>query len=140
MAAPSSSTTRTATSWSSPIGPGTGRASPWVCNLTSCGARQGAVFESTWGRSGMAETTQVGTAKGAHLVGGLKAPDAEAAMRTAGEILGRHLYAVTDGETGDRSQWIWWQIDKLTAVDGIELAGTKSQPATNQDYAEFPAL
>jgi methionine synthase II (cobalamin-independent) len=88
----------------------------------------------------MAETTRVGTAKGAHLVGGLKAPDAEAAMRTAGEILGRHLYAVTDGETGERSQWIWWQIGKLTALDGIELAGTKSHPATNQDYSEFPAL
>jgi methionine synthase II (cobalamin-independent) len=88
----------------------------------------------------MAEATPVGTAKGAHLVGGLKALDAEAAMRTAGELLGRHLYAVTDGETGDRSQWIWWQIDKLTAVDGIELVGTKRQPAANQDYAEFPAL
>ena len=43
-------------------------------------------------------------AVGAHLVGGLKAADTETAMRTAGEILGRHLYAITDGETGDRSQ------------------------------------
>jgi hypothetical protein len=88
----------------------------------------------------MAETVQLGTARGAHLVGGLKAPDGETAMRTAGRILGRHLYSVTDGETGDRTQWIWWQIGKLTAIDGIELVGTKSPPAANRDYAEFPAL
>ncbi|MBV9680506.1 MAG: hypothetical protein JO046_01845 [Solirubrobacterales bacterium] len=40
---------------------------------------------------------------GAHLVGGLRAPDAESAMRTAADLLGRHLYAITDGETGERS-------------------------------------
>jgi hypothetical protein len=88
----------------------------------------------------MAETRVKGAARGAHLVGGLKAPDAETAMRTAGRILGSHLYSVTDGETGERSQWIWWQIGKLTSLDGIELVGTKKQPASNQDYAELPAL
>jgi methionine synthase II (cobalamin-independent) len=88
------------------------------------------------------------TAKGAHLVGGLKAPDAETAMRMAGRVLGRHLHAVTDGETGERSQWIWFQIGKLTSVDGIELIGTKHNPSGsadretvyNPDYAEFPSL
>jgi methionine synthase II (cobalamin-independent) len=89
----------------------------------------------------MATGQQVGTAVGAHLVGGLRAPDAEAAMRTAAGILGRHLHALTDGETGDRSQWIWWQIGKLTAVEGIEMAGSHGmRDADNPDYAEFPAL
>jgi hypothetical protein len=84
---------------------------------------------------------QVGGARGAHLVGGLKAPDAEAARRTTSAILGRHVRALTDGETGERAQWIWWQIVKLTAVDGIEMAGTHGTGATeNPDYAEFPAL
>ncbi len=82
-----------------------------------------------------------GTAVGAHLVGGLRAPDAESAMRTAAAILGRHLYAITDGETGERSQWIWWQLGKLSAIEGVEMAGTKSMPdADNRDYGEFPAL
>jgi len=86
-------------------------------------------------------TQQVTTAVGAHLVGGLKAADPEAAMRTAAGILGRHLYAITDGETGERSQWIGWQIAKLTAIEGIELAGTHGlAEAENQDYAVFPAL
>ncbi len=86
-------------------------------------------------------TQQTQTAVGAHLVGGLKAPDAESAMRTTAGILGRHIRALTDGETGDRSQWIWWQLGKLTAVDGIEMAGSHGNAdADNEDYAEFPAL
>jgi methionine synthase II (cobalamin-independent) len=89
----------------------------------------------------MATSQEVETAVGAHLVGGLKAPDAESAMRTTAGILGRHLHALSDGETGDRSQWIWWQIGKLTAVEGIEMAGTHGiADSDNQDYSEFPAL
>ncbi len=89
----------------------------------------------------MAATDQVVTAVGAHLVGGLKAPDAETAMRTASRILGRHLYAVTDGETGERNQWIVSQIGRLTAIDGIEMAGTHgTQESENPDYAELPAM
>jgi hypothetical protein len=88
----------------------------------------------------MAVPHRVETARGAHLVGGLKAPDAEAAMRTAGRILGRHLRAVTDGETGERNQWIGWQLGKLTAIDGIEIVGTKASVADNEEYSGFPAL
>ncbi len=81
------------------------------------------------------------TAVGAHLVGGLKAPDAESAMRTAGRILGRHLYAVTDGETGERNQWIFSQLGRLAALEGIEMAGMHgSQESENPDYKELPAL
>jgi methionine synthase II (cobalamin-independent) len=89
----------------------------------------------------MATSEQVRTAVGAHLVGGLKAPDAEAAMRTAAGVLGRHLHAITDGETGERSQWIWWQMGKLGAIDGIEASGLGENPdAENEDYRAFPQL
>jgi hypothetical protein len=89
----------------------------------------------------MVTRQQVGTAVGAHLVGGLKCGDAETAMRLAAEILGGHLRAIPDGETGERSQWIFWQLDKLTALDGIELAGTHAnETSDNRDYSVFPAL
>jgi hypothetical protein len=88
----------------------------------------------------MATSQQVGTAVGAHLVGGLDAPDAETAMRTACRILGHHLHAVTDGETGERNQWIGWQLGKLTAIDGIDMAGAKHQPGDNPEYDNMPAL
>ena len=80
-------------------------------------------------------------AHGAHLVGGLAAPTATAAMSTTAEILGGHLSRMTDGETGARSQWIWWQIDKLLAVPGIEMGAPQVNPETgNPDYAVFPGL
>lgn len=85
-------------------------------------------------------TQHVETTTGAHLVGGLKAPDAETAMRTALGILGRHLHAVPDGETGDRSRWIGWQRNKLTSIEGIEVAGTHDSDAENPEYTAWTAL
>jgi methionine synthase II (cobalamin-independent) len=80
-------------------------------------------------------------ARGAHLVGGLAAPTAADAMTAAVDVLGRHLRRLTDGETGPRSQWIWWQIDKLTAVDGIHVGEPHVNPETgNPDYSVFPGL
>ncbi len=62
-------------------------------------------------------------------------------MRAAAQVLGRHLRAITDGETGERSQWIWWQIGMLTALEGIEMAGTHGiEGSDNRDYSVFPAL
>jgi methionine synthase II (cobalamin-independent) len=80
-------------------------------------------------------------AHGAHLVGGLAAPTATEAMTTTARILGRHLTRLTDGETAERSQWIWWQIDKLTAVPGIRIGTPQVNPETgNPDYSVFPGL
>ena len=80
-------------------------------------------------------------ARGAHLVGGLAAPSSVEAMTTTAGLLGDRLERLTDGETGPRSQWIWWQIDKLTAVPGIRLGEPQINPATgNPDYSVFPGL
>ncbi len=80
-------------------------------------------------------------ARGAHLVGSLAAPSAGDAFRETSSILGHHLRRLTDGETGPRSQWIWWQIDKLTAVPGIRLGEPQLNPDTgNPDYSVFPGL
>lgn len=80
-------------------------------------------------------------ARGAHLVGGLAAPTAEEAMRQTSAILGRHLTRLTDGETGARSQWIGWQIDKLLALPGIRMGEPQINHETgNADYSVFPGL
>jgi methionine synthase II (cobalamin-independent) len=80
-------------------------------------------------------------AQGAHLVGGLAAPTASEAMTSAAAILGSRLRRLTDGETGARSQWIWWQIDKLTALDGIAVGPPQVNPDTgNPDYSVVPGL
>jgi methionine synthase II (cobalamin-independent) len=80
-------------------------------------------------------------ARGVHLVGGLAAPTATDAMTATSRVLGRHLTRLTDGETGDRSQWIWWQIDKLVALPGIRMGQPHINPETgNPDYSVFPGL
>ena len=81
------------------------------------------------------------TAVGAHLVGGLKADTAEEAIRRAAGALGTRLYRLTDGETGPRAQWIWWQIDKLLALPGVRMGPPKINPESgNPDYEQFPGL
>jgi hypothetical protein len=80
-------------------------------------------------------------ARGVHLVGGLAAPTATDAMTATARVLGRHLRRLTDGETKERSQWIWWQIDKLIAVPGIKMGQPQVNPETgNPDYSVFPGL
>ncbi len=80
-------------------------------------------------------------ARGAHLVGGLAAPTATEAMTTTVTVLGPYLTRLTDGETGSRSQWIWWQIDRLTRIPGIAMGAPHVNPDTgNPDYAVFPGL
>jgi hypothetical protein len=89
----------------------------------------------------MATRHQVQTAVGAHLVGGLKAPDAESAMRTAARILGRHVRAIGDGETGDRGHWSFWQLGRLSDIPGIDVSGLTENPhVENEDYRAFPML
>jgi hypothetical protein len=44
------------------------------------------------------------------LVGSFAAPTAEAVFRTVSGALGNRVRRIPDGETGDRSQWIRWQV------------------------------
>ena len=48
-------------------------------------------------------------AKGAHLVGSVPLEDSDEVFEVSGCLLGRHLRRMSDGETGNRSDWIRWQ-------------------------------
>jgi hypothetical protein len=52
---------------------------------------------------------------GAHLVGSIPLRDAEEVFRTVAERLGGHVRRIPDGETGERSNWIEWQIERFAA-------------------------
>lgn len=57
-----------------------------------------------------------------HFNGGVNLPDAETVMR---EIAGRVPHGVRripDGETGDRQQWIFFQLQKFWQTPGLEQA------------------
>ena len=48
-----------------------------------------------------------------HLVGSIALDSAEEVFRTAGQLLGRRLRRVPDGEPGGRRLWISWQYPFL---------------------------
>jgi methionine synthase II (cobalamin-independent) len=89
----------------------------------------------------MSVAQHTGRAVGAHLVGGIRADNAEAAMRAVARTLGKHVYAITDGETGPRKAFIGWQIAKLAGIEGIRLVGTTTvfEDADNE-VTEVPKL
>lgn len=56
---------------------------------------------------------------GAHLVGSVPLADAEAVFRTASDVLADRLERIPDGETGDRHEWIHFQMPIIAKTPGI---------------------
>ncbi len=54
------------------------------------------------------------TSKGVHLVGSVPLDDTEQVFRTTAAELSHLVQRLPDGETGERSNWIQWQLEKLT--------------------------
>lgn len=61
--------------------------------------------------------------QGAHLVGSVNLPDAEAVFRAAALHLGDHLARIPDGEVGERYYWIQFQGRRLDATPGLVRVG-----------------
>lgn len=60
---------------------------------------------------------------GVHLNGGLAVADAETAMREISTRIGDRVKRIPDGETGDRNNWIFFQVNLLSALPGVEHVG-----------------
>ncbi len=73
------------------------------------------------------------TPKGALLVGSVPLDSNEDVFRTAATILGDHLQRIPDGETGDRLNWIGWQIAVFQQHPDLEPA-----PVDPEHYAPLP--
>ncbi|NHC12174.1 hypothetical protein [Motilibacter deserti] len=71
-----------------------------------------------------------------HLVGSIPAPDAESAMRLALDALGPSLQTLTDGETGERRNWIVSVIEELRDHPDLEVA----RDGDFSDYDRIPRL
>ena len=50
---------------------------------------------------------------GAHLVGSVPLDDAETVFRRVADVLGPCIARIPDGETGERTRWIYWQRTML---------------------------
>ena len=56
----------------------------------------------------------------AHLVGSVPLSDAETVFRTVSEAWSSHLRRISDGETGRRGRWIWFQREMLEQHPAME--------------------
>lgn len=59
--------------------------------------------------------------RGVHLVGSVPLGSAEEVFRTASSILGERLRRLPDGETGERTYWIAWQLSVLANHPQFEM-------------------
>jgi hypothetical protein len=62
------------------------------------------------------------TGPGVHLCGSVPLPDAESVFRLASARLDGLLERIPDGETGERGNWVMWQLPKLQNHPDLELA------------------
>lgn len=59
--------------------------------------------------------------RGAHLVGSVPLADSAAVFSAAVAALGDRLRRLSDGETGERTNWINWQFPVLARTPGLEV-------------------
>ncbi len=71
--------------------------------------------------------------RGVHLVGSIPLADAETVFRTVTATLSDRLERMPDGETGQRSNWIAWQLDILRRCPQLQEV-----PAMPTDYVPRP--
>ncbi|MGI9147533.1 MAG: hypothetical protein ACR2IK_13425 [Chloroflexota bacterium] len=72
-----------------------------------------------------------------HFNGGVNLPDAETVMREIATRVPSGVRRIPDGETGDRQQWIWFQLGRFWQTPGLEKAGLEDQPA---GYEQLPKI
>jgi hypothetical protein len=67
------------------------------------------------------ETDAVTQPQRVHLVGSVPLANAEEVFRTVSSILGERLRRIPDGETGERTYWIAWQLPFLANNPRFEM-------------------
>ena len=73
----------------------------------------------------------------AHLVGSVPLPDAETVFRTVSASIGPYMKRITDGETGERGRWIWFQREMLTQHPDMEVDNDTPMFAVYQWDGQF---
>ena len=77
-------------------------------------------------------TTSSTKPKGVHLVGSIPLKDSAEVFQTLGTSLGTRLRRMPDGETGERSGWIRWQLQVFLNHPMFELAPADPDSYTAQ--------
>lgn len=73
-----------------------------------------------------------------HFNGGVNLADTETVMREIAVRVPVGLTRIPDGETGDRQNWIFFQLEKFWQTPGLEQAGATDQPS--EGYEQMPKV
>jgi hypothetical protein len=73
-----------------------------------------------------------------HFNGGVNLADAESVMREIATRVPHGVRRIPDGETGDRQQWIFFQLSRFWQTPGLEQAGVEDAPAPG--YEQMPRV
>lgn len=73
-----------------------------------------------------------------HFNGGVNLADGETVMREIASRIPTGVRRIPDGETGDRQQWIFFQLGKFWATPGLEKAEAEDAPA--EGYEQLPKV
>lgn len=73
-----------------------------------------------------------------HFNGGVNLPDAETVMREITSRVPIGVRRIPDGETGDRQQWIFFQLQKFWSTPGLEKAAQGN--VADADYQDMPKV
>ena len=76
-------------------------------------------------------------ATGVHFNGSVNLPDAETVMREISSRIPNGVRRMTEGETGERNYWVFFQRQKFAAMPEFEEAPV---PETGGDYERIPVL
>ena len=74
-----------------------------------------------------------------HLNGSINLPDTDTVFRELGERIGSLAPRYSDGETGDRGNWIFFQLQRFWATPGLEQAGLVERDAKGA-YHQAPKV
>lgn len=75
---------------------------------------------------------------GVHFNGSVNLPDAETVFREISTRIAEGVRRIPDGETGDRGNWIFFQLQKFWQTPGLERAAAQDLDAPG--YKEMPKV
>ena len=74
----------------------------------------------------------------AHFNGSVNLADAESVMREIASRVPSGLWRIPDGETGDRANWIFFQLDRFLQLPSLVPVRPPGGP--DGEYAQVPQL
>ena len=75
-----------------------------------------------------------------HFNGGVNLADTETVMREIASRVPRGVRRIPDGETGDRQNWIWFQLDKFLQTPGLEPDKPADLAVESAEYVQMPKV